>query len=99
MLAPRPTDTERSSRPRNARRRGGGVCYCQHMHTEDVEKALTSLSIYADKRRNLNRMIDDIVLVLRSPDLEDRCAASWQEIADALGVSRQAAWRMYVAPK
>lgn len=63
---------------------------------ETTEK-LNLLREAADKRRNLTHWIDDAVLALRSPDMDGRCEASWQEVADALGVSRQAAWQMYRA--
>lgn len=67
------------------------------MTDNEILDALDRLSVYADKRSNLNQMIDDLVLALRSPDMDGGCAASWQEIADSLKVSRQAAWRMYRA--
>lgn len=67
------------------------------MNDKELAAALKWLSESADRRRLLNQAIDDVVLALRSPDLEGGCAASWQEIADALGVSRQSCWRMYRA--
>ena len=67
------------------------------MTTYTLEQRLHHLSVLADERRKVNQAIDQLVLTLRSPDLLGRCDASWQEVADALGVSRQAAWRAYRA--
>lgn len=64
---------------------------------KQITRSLERLSVFADRRSSLNQAIDDLVLALRSPDMDGRCAASWQEVADALGVTRQAAWRMYRA--
>lgn len=67
------------------------------MNPAEVAAVLKYLSALAESRRNVNREIDGIVLALRSPDLAGGCAASWQELGDALGVSKQAVWRAYRA--
>lgn len=67
------------------------------MNLTQTEDALRRLSVLADSSRRLNNEIDHLVLMLRSPDLHGGCAASWQEVADALGVTRQSAWRSYRA--
>lgn len=61
----------------------------------DTKAKLALLQQKAEQRKTLTRWIDDAVLALRSPDMDGRCEASWQEVANALGVSRQAAWQMY----
>lgn len=67
------------------------------MNNQETNKALERLSALADRRSAVDDEMTDLVLMLRSPDLVGTCAASWQEVADALGVSRQSAWRMYRA--
>jgi len=63
----------------------------------DTQDKLKLLADKVAQRKVLTQWIDDAVLALRSPDIDGRCEASWQEVADALGVSRQAAWQAYRA--
>lgn len=67
------------------------------MNLRETERALERLSVLADSRSRLTDEMTHLVLMLRSPDFEGGCAASWQDVAGALKVSRQAAWRMYRA--
>lgn len=61
----------------------------------DIDKALKRLEVLAQRRRDLKSELDALVLVLRSPGLDGECAASWSDIGDALGVTRQAAQQHY----
>lgn len=63
----------------------------------NTQEKLALLKQKAAQRKMLTQWIDEAVLALRSPDMDGFCEASWQEVADALGVTRQAAWRMYRA--
>lgn len=67
------------------------------MLIKDIEAALRRLSVLADSRRHVNAEIDVLVLALRSPNFDGECAASWQELGDALGVTKQTVWRSYRA--
>lgn len=44
---------------------------------------------------NAQRRVDDAVAMGRASDLEGHCALSWQEIGQALGVTKQAAMAKY----
>jgi hypothetical protein len=62
-----------------------------------TQQKLSRLAALADQRRHLNQEIDALVLMLRSPDMDGACEASWQEVGEALGVTKQSAHRMYRA--
>jgi hypothetical protein len=53
------------------------------------EKPVDALQLITGLSHYLDRLRDELVTEARDG------GASWQEIADALGVSRQAAWQRY----
>jgi hypothetical protein len=68
----------------------------------DKEKMLDQLARLAARRQALDAEVDGLVGMLRQEefqyDAESRrwyAETSWQEIGDALGVSRQAAHQLY----
>lgn len=61
----------------------------------DKDKALKELQNLVTRRDNLSKQIDDLVSVLRSPDMNGECEATWTEVAFALGVTRSAAQQKY----
>lgn len=52
---------------------------------------LVALRVLADSEAEIDRLRDDRVREARA------AGASWQQIGDALGISRQAAWEHYTA--
>lgn len=58
-------------------------------------EALAELAQLEEARAQATLLVDQLVLLLRSPDLDGFCPCSWSEIADALGVTRQAAQQRY----
>lgn len=55
------------------------------------EDPLAALRVLADTESQLDRMRRDRVIAARAG------GASWQQIGDALGVSRQSAWEAFTA--
>lgn len=72
----------------------GLLSLCDDVAMNTQEK-LTKLAALQKKRRQVEHDLDQLVLELRSPDLSGHCEASWQEVGQALGVSKQAAHQMY----
>lgn len=60
-----------------------------------VASLLSGLEKMERQRKLAEDRVDDAVAMLRSPDSEGYCLASWQEIADALHLSRQGAQQRY----
>lgn len=63
--------------------------------TQDKLNKLRTLRI---KRDLLEREIRDLVAVLRSPDMDGWCEASWADIGKSLDVTKQAAQQRYGGP-
>lgn len=61
----------------------------------DTKRALAQLNKLAMQRRALDDLMNDHVAVLRAADMDGHCEASWQEIGDALGITRQAAQQKF----
>lgn len=68
------------------------------MTPKEIEAARSELRRLAVMRTQLEVRLRQTVDTLRSPDMSGYCAASWQEIADDLGVTRQSAHARF-APK
>jgi len=56
---------------------------------------LNQLERLAHRRALLEEEIDGLVAMLRSMGLDHQCAATWQQVGDALGVTKQAAQQAY----
>lgn len=56
---------------------------------------LSRLAALVARRESLETEIDGLVDLLKSPDMTGQCEATWQEVATALGVTRQAAQQRY----
>ena len=54
----------------------------------DLRKAVAAL-------HTAQRRVDDAIAMLRSPDVDGYCIASWSEIAEALGMTKQGAQQRY----
>lgn len=65
--------------------------------TDDQRRqdALKKLRVRVQEMWNLESEIDGLVAVLKSPDFDGRCLATWTEVGEALGISRQAAQQRY----
>jgi hypothetical protein len=61
----------------------------------DKEQALRRLAVLAARRLHLDAEINGLVAMLKSPDLDGRCEATWTEVGNALGITRQAAQQRY----
>lgn len=61
----------------------------------EVTKALKTITRLKDQRAAALAEIDGIIAILRSGDTDGRCLASWVEIGDALGVSKQTVQTRY----
>jgi len=59
------------------------------------QKTLERLAELAARRSALEAEIEGVVQLLRSPGMDGHCEATWQEVATALGVTRQAAQQHY----
>jgi hypothetical protein len=57
--------------------------------------ALKRLHKLGEDRRNLQREIDGLVSMLRSPGTDGQCLATWAEVGAALGVTRQTVQEKY----
>lgn len=62
---------------------------------QDPDDALDRLAALVSQRQQAMAEIDAIVVILRSTNLEGTPDCTWDEIADALGVSKQVVWRKY----
>lgn len=60
-----------------------------------VPALLKGLADLEERRTLAARAVDDAVSILRSPDSEGWCLASWSEVAAALGITKQAAQQRY----
>lgn len=60
-----------------------------------VASLLSGLKDMEKQRAFAAARVDDAVSILRSPDADGWCLASWQEIADALGITKQGAMARY----
>lgn len=60
-----------------------------------VDNMLKGLRAANETLLAAEKRVNDAVSILRSPDVNGYCLASWQEVGDALGVSRQAAQQRY----
>lgn len=65
------------------------------MADTEKQKMLRRLTVLAERRRNLRKEIDGVVFMLKSPGLDGHCLATWTEVGQALGVTRQVAQRTY----
>lgn len=61
----------------------------------NLKQQLIYLRDTAAAARLAQQRVDDAVAVLRSPDSNGYCLASWQEIADAIGGTRQGVTAYY----
>lgn len=61
----------------------------------DKTAALRRLAALVARRSALDAEIDGVVSLLRSPAMDATCEATWQEVGDALGVTKQAAQKAY----
>lgn len=61
----------------------------------ETQTALTKLARLAAQRRNLDTEIDGVVAMLKTPALDGYCAATWEQVGAALGVTRQSAQERY----
>lgn len=61
----------------------------------DPLNALNKLAHLAQQRVLLEQQMADLVGVLRSPNTEGYCDASWADIGSAIGTSRQAAQQRF----
>lgn len=62
-----------------------------------TQAKLNKLRALALKNKLLHREIADLVAVLRSPDMDGFCEASWAEIGEALDITRQGAQQHFSA--
>lgn len=60
-----------------------------------VDNMLKGLRAANETMLAAEKRVHDAVAILRSPDSNGWCLASWQEVGDALGISRQAAQQRY----
>lgn len=59
------------------------------------QAALHQLKVAESKRRQLQARIDELVAVLRTPDMDGKTMATWAEVAEPLGITRQSAQARY----
>lgn len=65
------------------------------INPKDIDKAHRRIGKLVQQRRLAKQEIDALVLLLRSPGLDGACSSSWQDIGDALSITRQAAQQYY----
>lgn len=62
----------------------------------DKQAALKRLAKLAASRSHIEAEMDALVGVLRGPDMDGKCEATWREVGEALGLTPQAVqqrWR------
>lgn len=60
------------------------------------DQALVRLAELETVRIAASHDVDQLVLILRTPNLDGFCPCSWAEVGKALGISKQAAQQRYV---
>lgn len=61
----------------------------------NTQQKLNKLRALALKLMLTQKEIEDLVAVLRSPDMDGYCEASWSEVGEALGITKQGAQQHY----
>ena len=65
------------------------------MNNRQATAALKRLIKLGAQRDHLEAEIAGVISLLRAPDMDNTCAASWQAIADALGRAKSSVVERY----